>query len=64
MQCRQCQKHVADGASLIRMNEKGPGIKPIWECSPGTGCNKIDGAPEPSQDEKLIDAITGGTKWN
>ena len=62
MICRQCQKHVAEGASLIRMNEKG--VKGIWECAPGTGCNRIVGEPEPTQNEKLVDAVTGNTNWN
>lgn len=62
MQCRLCNKHVADGASLIRVNEKG--VPFIGECAPGTGCNLISGDREPSQDEKLLDAIEGKSKWN
>lgn len=62
MRCRTCKKHVADGASLIRMNETG--VPGIWECAPGTGCNLIPGDREPTQDEKLIDALEGSSKWN
>ena len=63
MQCRLCEKHAADGASLIRINEKG--VTGLWECAPGTGCSRIVGEPEPRQADKVMDAITGKSlKWN
>ena len=62
MKCRQCKKHVSEGLSLMRMNETG--VPGIWECTPGTGCNRIVGEPEPSQDQKVLGAIAGKTNWN
>lgn len=63
MRCQKCNLHPADGASLIRMNATGQ--KGVWECAPGTGCNRIVGEPEPTANEKLLDAISGkGAKWN